>query len=105
MNIKEAWNIVRAAKIREDILLEALRDNPDGPVKMGITRTRTEIEYDVIVGDEGMGDHGKARVVWYQTVHFGSDDAHCAGGYAFVAAGREQDTIAFALLEILESRR
>ena len=105
MTTESAWRIVRAAGIREDVLAEALRDNPDGPVRMGIERSRTEIVYDIIVGDPLAGDLGKARIVWQNTIRFGSTDRHCAGGAAFVEAGREQDAIAFAILEILESRR
>jgi hypothetical protein len=85
---------------------EALGDNPDGPVVMTTVRTRTEIDYEVIVGDpsDSMSTRS-ARCIWHRTVAFGHDDAHCAGGSAFVAASREQDAVAFAALELLEARR
>ncbi|HET9893257.1 MAG TPA: hypothetical protein VFQ42_22455 [Mycobacterium sp.] len=85
---------------------EALRDNPDGPVKMVIDISRTEINYDVVIGDpeDSMSPRG-ARTIWHKTVYFGSSDRHCAGGAAFVEASREQDAVAFAALELLESRR
>ncbi len=82
---------------------EALRDNPDGPVVMTTVRTRTEIDYEVVVGHSD--DRSKGRCIWTKSVTFGHDDAHCAGGAAFVAAGREQDAVAFAALELLEARR
>lgn len=83
---------------------EALRDNPDGPVMMTTVRTRTEIEYEVIVGilDDCCT---KARCIWSKTVAFGHDDRHHAGGAAFVEVSREQDAVAFAALELLEGRR
>jgi hypothetical protein len=84
---------------------EALRDNPDGPVVMLITRTKTEIDYEVVIGDPGAGDHGRARTVWHDSVAFGNSDAHCGGGTAFVAAARVQDEVAFAALELMELRR
>lgn len=84
---------------------EALRDNPDGPIAMVIIRTRTEIDYEVVIGDPDAGDHGRARTIWHATVTFGHDDAHCAGGAAFVTTARMQDEVAFAALEIMEARR
>jgi hypothetical protein len=101
MTESEAMNIlVRAGAKWVD---EALRDSPDGPVTMHITRTRTEIEYEVTIGDPDDRDRG--RVIWYREVAFGHDDAHCTGGAAFVAVAREQDAVAFAALELMELRR
>lgn len=84
---------------------EALRDNPDGPIVMLITRTRTEIDYEVVIGAVDAGDRCRARTIWHDSVTFGHDDAHCAGGSAFVAVARAQDEVAFAALELMELRR
>ena len=100
MTPSEAANVLvrRGAQFVED----ALRDNPDGPVRMVIERSRTEIVYTVTIGDP---DDNGARSIWCRTVVFGHDDRHCAGGAAFVEVGREQDEVAFAALELLEDRR
>lgn len=82
---------------------EALRDNPDGPITMHTTRTKTEIEYEVTIDD--LTDRGRGRLIWHKTVTFGHDDAHCGGGRAFVEVGREHDDVAFAALELMELRR
>ena len=82
---------------------EALRDNPDGPITMHTTRTRTEIEYEVTIGH--LDDRSRGRLIWHKTVTFGHDDAHCGGGRAFVEVGREQDDVAFAALVLMELRR
>jgi hypothetical protein len=101
MTEEQAMNIlVRAGAKWVD---EAIRDNPDGPITEHTTRTTTEIEYEVTIGHDG--DRGRGRVVWYKTVTFGHNDAHCAGGSAFVAAARESDAVAFAALTLLEARR
>jgi hypothetical protein len=103
MTEQEAMNVlVRSGAKWVD---EALRDNPDGPIVQLITRTKTEIDYEVVVGDPNAGDRGRARCIWHATVTFGHDDAHCAGGAAFVKTAREQDAVAFAALELMELRR
>lgn len=101
MTEAEAMNIlVRAGAKWVD---EALRDNPDGPITEHTTRTKTEIEYEVTIGY--CDDQHRGRLIWHKTVPFGHDDAHCAGGAAFVAAAREQQDVAFAALELMEARR
>jgi hypothetical protein len=82
---------------------EALRDNPDGPITMHTTRTKTEIEYEVTIGHDD--DRSRGRLIWHKTVAFGHDEAHCSAGRAFVEASREQDAVSFAALELLELRR
>lgn len=79
-----------------------LSDNPDGPIREITTRTKTEIDYEVIIGYDGDRDRGRA--VWYKTVPFGASDRHCAGGAAFVEAARQQAEVAFDLLELMEIR-
>jgi hypothetical protein len=82
---------------------EALRDNPDGPITEHTTRTRTEVEYEVTIGYTD--DRNRGRLIWRKTVAFGHDDAHCGGGRAFVEAAREQADVAFAAVELMETRR
>lgn len=82
---------------------EAIEDNPDGPVAMETEISRQTVEYEVRIG--GSSDRDKGRIIWHKTVWFGASDAHCAGGSAFVAAAREQDQVAWAALELLESFR
>lgn len=86
---------------RAQFVDEALADNPDGPVRMIITRTRAEIDYEVVIGH----DEGKARAVWCKSVTFDFTDRTAAGGYDFVQAAREQDEVGLAMLELVEQRR
>ena len=100
MTEQEAMNImVRSGAKWVD---EALRDNPDGPIVQHTTRTKTEIEYEVTIGY--LDDRSRGRLIWCKTVTFGHDEAHCSAGRAFVEAGREQDAVAFAALELMELR-
>lgn len=84
-------------------VLEAIADNPDGPVTMSTDISKQAVEYEVCIG--GPSDRDKGRIIWHKTVWFGATDAHCAGGAAFVAAAREQEHVAWAALELLESAR
>lgn len=95
MTENEARNVlVRAGAQWVD---EAIRDNRNGPVTMHTTIDREEIDYEVSIGPADGG-----RFIWSKTVKFGEDAAHRAAGAAFVAVGREQDSVAFAALELLE---
>ncbi len=76
---------------------EAIRDNRHGPVTMHTTIDRDEIDYEVSIGSPEGG-----RFIWSKTVKFGDDAAHRAAGAAFVAVAREQDSVAFAALHLLE---
>lgn len=82
---------------------QALRDNPDGPVSMWTTLTRTEIDYEVTVGF--MDDRSRGRIIWHKTVVFGHTDRTVAGGAAFVEAARVQETVAWSALALMESLR
>lgn len=85
---------------------DALRDNPDGPVQMHTEVSRTDVTYDVVIGDpsDSMSTRG-ARCIWRRVVTFGHTDRHVAGGAAFVEAARMQDAVAWAALDLLEARR
>jgi hypothetical protein len=102
MTETEAMNILVRAGAKW--VNEALRDNPDGPITEHTTRTKTEVEYEVTIGIGGLGGD-RSRTIWFKTVTFGADDAHCAGGRAFVEAARESSDVAFAALELMELRR
>ena len=84
----------------------ALLDNPDGPVRMHTELSRTEVSYDVAIGDpsDGMSPRG-ARCIWHRVVVFGATDRTVAGGSAFVEAARLQEVVAQAALDLLEARR
>ena len=82
---------------------DANRDNPDGPVTMRTEISRTEVVYEVVVGDR-MDSRG-ARCIWHRVVSFGESRRHCAGGAAFVEAARAQEAVAWAALDLLEARR
>ena len=98
-------NLSQLAAAGARFVEEALHDNPDGPIVSLCIRTRTEIEYQVIIGDADSGDHGRSRIVWHREVTFGMTDATVAGGSAFIEASRTQDRVALYLLELMESRR
>ena len=85
---------------------EALRDNPDGPVRMHTEISRAEVDYAVVIGcpEDSMGTR-TSRTIWHRTVTFGATDRHCAGGAAFVEAARAQEIVAWSALELLEARR
>lgn len=85
---------------------EALADNPDGPVQMITDVSRLEVSYEVVVGDPTDSMSTKcARTIWHRIVPFGASDRHVAGGAAFVEAARSQESVAWAALELMESRR
>lgn len=79
---------------------DAIRDNPDGPVRMITTRYATQIDYQVIVGDDDMY---RGRCIWDRSVTFGATDRTVAGGEDFVAAARAQDEVAQAAHALLEA--
>lgn len=85
---------------------ETIADNPNGPVRMETDVSRTEVVYEVVIGDpsDSMSTRS-ARTIWHRIVPFGASDRHVAGGAAFVEAARAQQDVAWAALEILESRR
>lgn len=84
---------------------EALRDNPDGPVQMITTISRTDNCFDVVIGDAEWGDRGRARTIWRRIVVFGHTDRTVAGGADHVAAARMQEEVARSALTLLEARR
>jgi hypothetical protein len=85
---------------------DAIRDNPDGPVTMHTEISRTEVDYAVVIGSPECSMSARtARTIWHRTVTFGATDRYCAGGAAFVEAARMQETVAWAVLELLEARR
>lgn len=71
----------------------ALKEHPSGPVICPSTRSSGGITYEVKLGE---------RKLWERIVYFGKSDKDCAAGSDFVRAARDQDAIAFALLELLE---
>jgi len=71
------------------------------PVTMVTERERDSISYEVVCGNVTAGDHGDARSVWCETVHFGATDATVAGGSDFVQAARHQQQIADEVLAFL----
>ena len=85
---------------------DALRDNPDGPIRMHTEFSRAEIIYGVVIGAPSSdGTPSSARCIWQRSVVFGANARHVAGGAAFVEAARQQETIAWAAHELLEARR
>lgn len=80
---------------------EALVDNPDGPVQMRTELSRTDVTYTVTIGESLRA----ARCIWHRVVVFGCTDRTVAGGAAFVEAARMQEVVAWAALELMESRR
>jgi hypothetical protein len=85
---------------------EALVDNPDGPVQMHTELSRTDVTYDVTIGDPSDSMSPRtARCIWHRTVNFGATDRHCAGGAAFVEVARQQEAVAWDALDLLEARR
>ena len=82
---------------------EALARNPDGPVRMHTELSRTDVFYDVTIGDPS--DGMPARCIWQRIVVFGHTDRTVAGGAAFVEAARLQEAVAWAALDLLEARR
>lgn len=79
----------------------AISRNPDGPVQMITELTRTDVTYDVVIGEPNDG----GRMIWHAVVTFGADDRHHAGGAAFVQAARTQEAVAQAALTLLEASR
>jgi hypothetical protein len=68
-------------------------------VRMITTRDDTGIDYDVYVELRSRQEHVREEMdafapVWSERVCFGSTDATCAGGSAFVHAAREQQRAA-----------
>lgn len=68
-------------------------------VQQRITRDDTGIDYEVVVSLRSLAKHAFEQgedqmLVWYERVDFGLTDANVAGGYAFVTAAREQQTVA-----------
>jgi len=84
---------------------KALVDNPDGPVQMHTTLSRTDVTYDVTIGDPSDSMRRTARCIWHRVVVFGHTDRTVAGGAAFVEAARMQEAVAWAALDLLEARR
>jgi hypothetical protein len=72
------------------------RREPELPVVMETTIERDGVLYAVTVFEQDVPCiDGEAGIeVWRREVFFGSDDRHCAGGYAFIEAAREQQRIA-----------
>lgn len=81
---------------------DAIRDNPDGPVQMHTEISRTDVTYDVTIGDpsDSMSPRS-ARVIWHRVVTFGHTDRTVAGGAAFVEVARMQEAVAWAALDLL----
>lgn len=85
---------------------EGIRDNPDGPVQMHTEISRTDVSYDVTIGDPSDSMSPRtARCIWHRVVVFGHTDRTVAGGAAFVEAARMQEAVAWAALDLLEARR
>ena len=85
---------------------EALIANPDGPVQMHTELSRTDVSYDVTIGDPSDSKSPRtARCIWHRVVVFGHTDRTVAGGTAFVEAARMQESVAWAALDLLEARR
>jgi hypothetical protein len=72
-----------------------------GVVQMITTRTDCSVTYEVTLGDALLGDRGEAIGIWQKEVFFGHTDATLAGGPAFVAASREQQSSADDLFAAL----
>jgi hypothetical protein len=103
MTEREATNILVSSGAQ--FVEVAIRDEPDGPVVMLTDISRIEVVYEVVIGDTAAGDRGKARTIWRRAVTFGATDRTVAGGASFVEAAREQERVAWAALDLLESRR
>jgi hypothetical protein len=85
---------------------EALIDNPDGPVQTHTALSRTDVRYDVTIGDPSDRITPRtARCIWHRVVTFGHTDRTVAGGTAFVEAARMQEAVAWAALDLMEARR
>jgi len=85
---------------------EALVDHPDGPVQMRTEISRTDVRYEVTIGDPSDRTGPRAaRCIWHRVVVFGHTDRTVAGGAAFVEAARVQESVAWAALDLLEARR
>lgn len=84
----------------------ALINNPDGPVQMHTEISRTDVRYDVTIGDSSNHMTPRtARCIWHRVVTFGHTDRTVAGGTAFIEAARMQEAVAWAALDLLEARR
>jgi hypothetical protein len=85
---------------------DGIHDNPDGPVRMHTEVSRTDVSYDVTIGDPSDSMSPRtARCIWHRVVVFGHTDRTVAGGAAFVEAARMQESVAWAALDLLEARR
>lgn len=100
MSIESAWGIIKSNGAFA-MTIVALADNPDGPVQEITSRHACGVDYEVVVGDIAAGDRGQARTVWSKSVTFGATDRTVAGGYDFVAAAREQEAVAWAILALI----
>jgi hypothetical protein len=96
----------RLVRLGAQFIEDAIRDNPDGPVQMHTEISRTDVTYDVCIGDpfDSMSPRS-ARCIWHRVVTFGATDRTVAGGAAFVGAAHAQEDVAWAALDLLESRR
>mgnify|MGYP001571278741 FL=1 len=66
-------------------------------VTMVTTLDETEVTFEVIDGDQDIGDFGNGCGVWSTSVSFGDDDDHQWGGRAFREARRAQEDCALAV--------
>lgn len=95
MTIDEARDVLVRAGAQ--FVVEAIADNPHGPVRMVTDVEREAVLYEV---DVGSGD--EARCIWHRSVAFGMKESHQAGGAAFVAAARMQEAVAWAAMVAIE---
>src|SRR5262245_2207568 len=79
-------------------LEEAANLNSGGPVRMVTTRYSWQVDYQVFIGDDGLGWHSNSLCIWDRSVFFG-----VATGDDFADATRTQNDVAKAVHELLKA--